>query len=180
MNRNNFRTESRIYSENGKDHTIKVKYGWHYLQGNSSPHFSITGEIYSGVAGCIHDDIEKRFPELKSLIKWHLCDTALPMHYVANAMYHWERYRGISRWGVTINDPDPLDSFKSTIKFGVLPNDQKELDRVNTYMDSTPIVKRWLIGRMSLLTESMWKEMESFGFNRVDAIDLMKAKQEAI
>ena len=35
----------------------------------------------------MHDEIIKVFPELVSLIKWHLCSTDEPLHYVANTVY---------------------------------------------------------------------------------------------
>lgn len=38
--------------------------------------------------GCCHEMIEKIFPELKHLIKWHLMSSDSPMHYVANTIYH--------------------------------------------------------------------------------------------
>lgn len=37
--------------------------------------------------GCCHDIAEAVFPELAHLIKWHLCDTRGPMHYVENTTY---------------------------------------------------------------------------------------------
>lgn len=37
--------------------------------------------------GCIHKYIEKYFPELSHLIKWHHCSSEGPMHYVANTVY---------------------------------------------------------------------------------------------
>jgi len=43
------------------------------------------GDIAAG--GCLHDDIEKVFPELAPLIRWHLCSTDGPMHYRANTIY---------------------------------------------------------------------------------------------
>lgn len=67
--------------------------------GNGHNTLSITGDIYKGTGksdrahlcgGCIHDDIAKHFPELRSMLKWHLTSTDGPMHYVANTMYHAE------------------------------------------------------------------------------------------
>lgn len=55
--------------------------------------FSITGEIYlprrpdGGGGGCLHDEISKAFPELAPLIKWHLCSSDGPMHYLENTVY---------------------------------------------------------------------------------------------
>lgn len=62
---------------------------------NGHARFSITAEVSgaaramdNGSIGCHHDAIAKRFPELAHLIKWHLCSTVEPMHYVANACFH--------------------------------------------------------------------------------------------
>ena len=38
--------------------------------------------------GMLHDEVARFFPELEPLLKWHLCSTDGPMHYVANAIYH--------------------------------------------------------------------------------------------
>ena len=35
----------------------------------------------------MHDDIARVYPELAHLIKWHLCSTGEPLHYIANAVY---------------------------------------------------------------------------------------------
>lgn len=37
--------------------------------------------------GCLHEEIAKHFPGLAPLIKWHLCSSDGPMHYLANAVY---------------------------------------------------------------------------------------------
>lgn len=61
--------------------------------GNGHCTFSITGEKGrigardSDEAGCIHDEINKAFPQLAKYIKWHLTSTDGPMHYLANAVY---------------------------------------------------------------------------------------------
>ena len=47
-----------------------------------------TSEIYLEAGGCIHDEIIEHFPEFAHLIKWHLCNSDAPMHYVANTTYH--------------------------------------------------------------------------------------------
>ena len=65
--------------------------------GNGHNSFSITGDLYKAgkrgdrnliMCGCIHDDIALLAPEYIPLIKWHLCSTDEPMHYVANTLYH--------------------------------------------------------------------------------------------
>lgn len=66
---------------------------------NGHQDFSITGDIYEAgkpkadryfiAGGCIHEDIEKHFPEFKQFIDLHLCDyKGIPMHATANGFYH--------------------------------------------------------------------------------------------
>lgn len=66
---------------------------------NGHQDFSITGDIYEAgkpktdryfiSGGCIHDEIEKYFPEFIPFIKLHLCDyKGIPMHASANGFYH--------------------------------------------------------------------------------------------
>jgi hypothetical protein len=38
--------------------------------------------------GADHETIARVFPELEPYLKWHLCSTDGPMHYVANTIYH--------------------------------------------------------------------------------------------
>lgn len=62
--------------------------------GNGHNTFAITGSVREpgrrdiAAGGCLHDDIAKVYPELAKYIKWHLCSTDGPMHYVANTVYH--------------------------------------------------------------------------------------------
>jgi uncharacterized protein Usg len=62
--------------------------------GNGHNTFAITGDVRVPrkrdivAGGCLHDEIAKVFPELEKFIKWHLCATDGPMHYVANTVYH--------------------------------------------------------------------------------------------
>ena len=65
--------------------------------GNGYNSFAVTATIYKTgkrndsamiMDGCCHDEIIKVFPKLKKYIKWHLCSTDEPMHYVANTIYH--------------------------------------------------------------------------------------------
>lgn len=66
---------------------------------NGHQDFSITGDIYEAgkpkidryhlTGGCIHEEIEKYFPEFKRFIALHLCDyLGIPMHAGANGHYH--------------------------------------------------------------------------------------------
>lgn len=49
---------------------------------------TINGRVRDIGGGAAHDEIARVFPELAPLIKWHLCSTDGPMHYVANTVYH--------------------------------------------------------------------------------------------
>lgn len=71
--------------------TVNISFDDECKNGHNS--FSITGDIRNTygrdiVGGCIHNEVAKHFPELAHLIKWHLCSTDGPMHYIANTLYH--------------------------------------------------------------------------------------------
>ncbi len=99
--------------------TVKLRYDDECDNGYNT--FSITGTIgelseYTGryhtvISGCIHKEIEKYFPELKHLIKWHLCSSDGPLHYIANTRY-WVSKNNIEYakkstiWGTTKFDTD--------------------------------------------------------------------------
>src|SRR5438309_1980230 len=104
------KTEWKEYEVNGWSYRIRATYGIDYdfgHQHNQAPHFSITGEIEHRQAktrgpwredsgGCLHEEIAKHFPELASLVKWHLSAVGQgPMHYEANAMFWWEHAIGL-------------------------------------------------------------------------------------
>jgi hypothetical protein len=88
---------NKVFYENGYKHRIKVRAELVHLDGNSSPYFSITGEVdrqaknnrwMQEKCGCIHDDIIKHFPKLQPLVDIHLSDeNGVPMHAYANAGY---------------------------------------------------------------------------------------------
>jgi hypothetical protein len=86
------------YRENGTNYQISAEVRWDDECRNGHNSFAVTGTIYlcdvshnpvrwdSG--GCLHEEIAKYFPELAHVIKWHLCSSDGPMHYVANTVYH--------------------------------------------------------------------------------------------
>lgn len=86
--------------------------------GNGHNTFAITAEVRVPrrrdveACGCLHEEVAKAFPELTYLIKWHLCSTDGPLHYVANVLHFagdkdcWGRRKGEpSAWecGVRFN-----------------------------------------------------------------------------
>lgn len=85
-------SESRIVDGYGENAFMHVEMRFDDNCKNGQNDFAITAEIknYRRVeaCGCLHDDIREVFPELAHLIKWHLCSTDGPMHYIANTTYH--------------------------------------------------------------------------------------------
>ena len=76
--------------------------------GNGHNSFSITAEVVTPqskrrgdieAGGCLHEDVAKKFPKLAPFIKWHLCSTDGPMHYIANTVYLAgdKDYRGLRK-----------------------------------------------------------------------------------
>lgn len=86
---------SREYRNGGDRFRMRVKIRFDDDCRNGRNSFSITCDIdearggkwseYGG--GAAHEEIARVFPELAHLIKWHLCSTDGPMHYIANAVY---------------------------------------------------------------------------------------------
>lgn len=82
------------YGTNGAM-SVNIRFDDNCKNGHMS--FAITADVYTtesrrqrdiAAGGCLHEEIEKVFPELAPLIKWHLMATDGPMHYVANTVYH--------------------------------------------------------------------------------------------
>lgn len=65
--------------------------------------------------GMQHEEIKKFFPELEPYLKWHLCSTDGPLHYVANTTYHASDK---DCWGHRKGEPC---RFKTAIRFKDFP-----------------------------------------------------------
>jgi hypothetical protein len=86
----------KFYTEHGSQFRIAVEVRYDDECGNGHNSFGITATIdekrgnqwreYSG--GCCHEEVAKHFPELAPFIKWHLCASDGPMHYLVNTLYH--------------------------------------------------------------------------------------------
>ena len=85
----------KVYTENGETYRIIANVRHDDDCGNGHNTFSVTGEIVrkqgsrwvEDSSGCLHDEVARHFPEIAHLIKWHLCSTGGPLHYVANTVY---------------------------------------------------------------------------------------------
>lgn len=86
----------KSFTKDGRKYRITANVRYDDQCGNGHNSFSITGSIdrldngrwQDDVSGCIHQEIELRFPELAPFIKWHLMGSDGPMHYLANVVYH--------------------------------------------------------------------------------------------
>ena len=90
--------------------------------GNGHNSFAITADIREATGvrrwiagGCCHDEIAQVFPELAPLIKWHLCSSDGPMHYLQNTIFlAGDR----DCWGHVKGQPH---SYETVIQFGKNP-----------------------------------------------------------
>lgn len=97
LTKSQFQTFTKEINYEGTDCTMSVTLRYDDECNNGHNTFSITGRIKGGkygrygyeidMAGCIHDEIKKYFPEFAHLIKWHLCGSQQPMYYIENTLY---------------------------------------------------------------------------------------------
>lgn len=90
-------SEARPVSGYGTKGEMQVEIRFDDECGNAHQSFAITAEVRTtesrrvgdiAAGGCMHEEIEKTFPELAPFLRWHLTSTDSPMHYVANTLYH--------------------------------------------------------------------------------------------
>lgn len=126
----------------------KVRHDDDCRNGHNS--FAVTGEIYIPgkryveACGGLHDEIAQHFPELAPVLKWHLCGTDGPMHYVANSLY----WAGKTKW-----EKPNLVNFRSTAIW---------LDA--TEQDILTVTPEILNARLPALMEGFQAAVESLGF----------------
>lgn len=139
------KNQKQVFTKNitwgGKPHVIKVTLRYDDECNNGYNTFSITGEIRKNgscrdceCAGCIHEEIEKYFPEFKHLIKWHLVSSDGPMYYIANTIY-WAKNR--EYMNLPIGHPV---KFEKALKFKNIP---LIFNFKNNFYDFISSVKNW-------------------------------------
>lgn len=160
----------KLFIENNQEHKVVVSIHYNDKYENGHNTFSITGAIvvkkqngcwedYS--CGCIHDEIEKHFPELKKYIKWHLMSSDGPMHYVNNTLYlAGDR----DCWGNRRGDEPILGEgkereFDSARKVAVWPEATDE--QLSLPPEELRIL---LLNRLPALVEEFKKDVEELGF----------------
>lgn len=81
------------------DRSLTAFGGLHYIKGNTSPYFSLTGEERENgrvvSCGCMHEPLLDKWPELADLAALHLSDlNGVPMYAVENGWYFY----GGTKW----------------------------------------------------------------------------------
>ena len=124
---------------------------------NGHNSFSITGELSGSdgteSGGCMHEDIAEHFPELRHLIKWHLCSTDGPLHYVANTVYlAGDR----DHWGKAGEKERELDAARRS---AIWP-DATDEQLCSSKEDLTALLE----ARLPAVLEEFRRDVEAFGF----------------
>ena len=73
--------------------------------------------------GCMHKTIVQVFPEFEHLVKWHLCSSDGPMHYIANTVYHADQH-GPDKCHIKFNDAKNGLSMSSLKYCSILEGEQ--------------------------------------------------------
>lgn len=125
--------------------------------------FTITADVSTpasrrrrdiAAGGCMHEEIAVVFPELIPLIKWHLCSTEGPMHYLANTVYHaGDR----DCWGVVAGKDRNLDLARSS---AIWPEATDE-----DLMQEPEALRVALLVRLPRLMSEFRSTMDSVGFH---------------
>ena len=117
-----------------KGELIRVNIRFDDQCGNGHNSFAITGEIYGRQripyettaknaqgktvwmhsCGCVHDEIEKHFPLLAHLVKWHDFTSKGPRCYIENTIYHADQHAANKCW---IYAADPVTKPERCAKY---------------------------------------------------------------
>jgi hypothetical protein len=134
--------------------------------GNGHNSFSITADVTtpdsrarrdSEASGCLHSEISATFPDLAPLIKWHLCSTDGPLHYIENTMY-WLGRRGYCYDGMPMSPPNLTHARNSA----VWP-DMPEGYLLTGTIVSNATIERALAERLPALLAEFRAAIESLG-----------------
>ena len=149
LTKNQKKTFTKFYTEDGQRYKITATVRHDDECGNGYNSFAITGDLYemtkngcqvNVAGGCIHEEIKKHFPELAKYIKWHLCGTDGPTHYIDNTLY----FAGDRDcWGKALGEPK---GYEKAIKFEGFPVkfklNKKFIESLNGYhLQALDIIK---------------------------------------
>ena len=151
------KTFTKLYTEDGQQYKITAEVRFDDECKNGHKTFAITGEILRRTrygrwvfdsCGQIRDDIAKHFPDLVPYLKWHLCSTDGPMHYLANTIYHasdkdcWGRRKGEpSSWEQRIRFFIPADGEPFPVSFKVPDGFAKFLEKNRHFAHTMKVVE---------------------------------------
>ena len=131
--------------------TARVRHDDRYGNGHNT--FSVTADLHQNgkwvAGGCLHNEIREHMPALAPLIRWHLCSTDGPMHYVANTLYHL----GFTKW-----TPGNLEHARAT---AIWPDMPPALTASNGADEA--VVTAMLLERLPGLMEQFRRAVESAG-----------------
>lgn len=185
LTKNQKKTFTKFYTEDGQRYKITATVRHDDECGNGYNNFAITGDLYemtkngcqvNVAGGCIHEEIKKHFPELAKYIKWHLCGTDGPTHYIDNTLY----FAGDRDcWGKALGEPK---GYEKAIKFEVVEiptgyseGKQREFEAARAsaiWEDATDEelslpseeLKQKLLDRLPKLLDDFKKDVEELGF----------------
>lgn len=160
------RRQAEVEVEGGSLH---VRYGWTVID-DQEPYLAVTADELDerGVVvatGMLHDAVAKAFPGLTRLLRWHLCSTTEPMHYVANGIYWWQMFKKRSKW--KSESRRPLRNFASTIVYGAVDDDAAKI----LVMESDRDVEQWLVSRRAALLSAMWADSAAYGLDTIEGAE---------
>lgn len=100
-----------------------------------------------------HEEIGKHFPELKPVLRFHLCSTDGPLHYIANSLYWAGKNK---KWckGAP-NDPPNLEHFRSSAIWSDAP--------VSIFVKTSEELTQILIDRLEGIMTEFQEAVESLG-----------------
>jgi len=133
---------------------------------NGSNQLSVTAVVTSATgeslaAGCLHDEISACFPELAPLLKWHLCSTIGPLHYVENTMF-WLGRRGYTRWDYARADPNDPPDLARARQCALWPDMPADFVVTGT-RTSNDVIEAVLTARLPALLAEFRAAIESLG-----------------
>lgn len=138
MNDFKFSTSRRALPSWGERAEIKATVRFNDHCSNGHQDFAITADIYEGkknvAGGCCHDEVREAFPELAPFIKWHLCSTDGPMHYIANTLF-WAKRAVLGRCNFdgTLDEDARKTSARHAANTAIWPELE---DRLNAFYEA--------------------------------------------
>jgi len=101
-------------------------------------------------------------PAFLRLLRWHLCENGIPMHYVANAVYWAEFIHGVSPHSFPPSRESAENSFKVTVVFGAVAGDTVPEPTLISRRDVAECVTAWCHRRADELQRAYHRDIAAF------------------